>query len=143
MEVTYLLAPLIGYLTAGSLNFAINTLRVGQWAFGNIGMGGMPSTHNTITSSTFFAIAFGESFFSPIAAVAFMVGIIVAIDSMDLRRKMEKHAILISTELGKTNDEAKNLVTKLGHRPIEVIVAWALGCTVGYVLVLLKQLYPL
>ena len=87
----------------------------------------MPSTHNTITSSTFFAIAFGESFFSPIAAVAFMVGIIVAIDSMDLRRKMEKHAILISTELGKTNDEAKNLVTKLGHRPIEVIVAWALG----------------
>ena len=56
MEYSYLLTPLLGYLLAGGLKFAINSIKFRRWAFSNIGMGGMPSTHNTIASSTFFSI---------------------------------------------------------------------------------------
>ena len=138
MVISYLLAPIIGFLAAGSLKFAINTFRFRKLAFSHIGMGGMPSTHNTITSTTFFTIAFGEGLTSPITAVALMVCMVVAIDSIDLRRKMEKHAKLIALELGKVNVEAKNLRTKLGHKPIEVAVGWCLGALLGFSMILIN-----
>ena len=134
MEISYLFAPFLGYLVAGSIKFGINTMRAKQLAFSNIGMGGMPSTHNTITSTTFFAISFGEGFNSSAAAVALMVCFIVAIDSMDLRKKIESHAALIVRELAKTSVEARNIRTKLGHKPAEVVVAWVIGAALGYIL---------
>ena len=138
MEIPYILAPIIGYIAAGSIKFALNTLQSKQLAFSKVGMGGMPSTHNTITSSTFFTLALGEGFNSSAAAIAFTICIIVAIDSMDLRRKLETHARLISAELGKANDEAKNIRIKLGHKPTEVLVAWALGMGIGYSLTMIN-----
>ena len=139
MTVHYILAPIIGYLAAGSLKFAINTLKLRKITFATIGMGGMPSTHNTIASTTFFTIGFGEGFTSPVAAVSLMVCIIVAVDSMDLRRKIEQHAILIALELGKANEKAKNLRTKLGHKPVEVAVGWCLGAFLGFSILLIKS----
>ena len=134
MEIPYILAPIAGYIVAGSLKFALNTWRSRQLAFSHIGLGGMPSTHNTITSSTFFTVVFVEGFYSSVSAVAFSVSIIVAIDSMDLRRKLETHALLISAELSKVSTKAKNMRLKLGHTPMEVIVAWVLGMGIGYTL---------
>ena len=134
MEIAYLTAPVVGYLAAGSLKFAINSLKFRKLAVKEIGMGGIPSTHNTITSTSFFSIAFGEGFMSPVSAVAFTVCIIVAIDSVDLRRKLEDHATLLSLELGDVNNLAKNLRTKLGHRPLEVLAGWCLGAVCAVVL---------
>ena len=85
----YILAPIVGYFVAGGLKFFLNSLTYRKLAFTNIGMGGMPSTHNCICSSTFFTIGIGEGFSSPVTAVAFTVSIIVAIDSMDLRKKLK------------------------------------------------------
>lgn len=134
MEASYLLAPIIGYFVAGSLKFSINIFKTWKWDFSNIGMGGMPSTHNTITSSTFFTLAFGEGWQSPIVAVALAVCIVVGIDSTDLRRKIESHAKVISMELGKVNEIAKNIRTRIGHSPLEVIAGWAVGAVIGYLL---------
>ncbi len=127
MAIPYLIAPVVGYLAAGSLKFAVNSVKLRKLAVKEIGMGGIPSTHNTITSTTFFSIVFGEGFMSPVSAVAFTVCIVVAIDSVDLRRKLEDHATLLSMELGNVNNLAKNLRTKLGHRPVEVLAGWGLG----------------
>lgn len=138
MSVKFLFAPIIGYLVAGTLKFIINTIQSHAPAYDKIGMGGMPSTHNTISSTTFFAIAFAEGFSSSIAALAFTVCILVAIDSIDLRRKVETHAVIISHELGSVNENAKNLRTKLGHRPIEVIAAWVLGAILGFLIALVN-----
>ena len=137
MTTLYILAPVVGYLVAGSLKFAINTFKLRQLAFTGIGMGGIPSTHNTIASTTFFTIGFGEGFTAPVAAVSLMVGIVVAIDSMDLRRKIEHHAILIALELGKVNEDARSLRTRLGHKPIEVAVGWSLGALLGFATMLI------
>lgn len=135
MEFNYILIPLIAYFTAGTVKFAINSLKSRKWAFSNIGMGGMPSTHNTITSSTFFAIGFGEGFGSPVAAVALMVSVIVGLDSLDLRRKIELHAIFISKELRKMNSDTPKIRTKIGHTPIEVLGGWLLGGLLAYLLI--------
>ena len=96
MEFIYILTPLIAYLTAGGLEFVINSLRIGKWAFSNIGMGGMPGTHNIITSSIFFAIGLREGFGSSVTALVLMVSVILGVGSLDLRRKIEHHALFIS-----------------------------------------------
>ena len=132
MELSYLLTPLLGYLLAGGFKFAINSVKLRRWAFSNIGMGGMPSTHNTIASSTFFSIGFGEGFYSPITAVAFAVSFLVCIDSLDLRHKIEEHAKILSDELGNLNENAKNLRTRIGHSVREVLAGWLLGGVIGY-----------
>ena len=123
----YILAPIVGYFVAGGLKFFLNSLTYRKLAFTNIGMGGMPSTHNCICSSTFFTIGIGEGFSSPVTAIAFTVSIIVAIDSMDLRQKIEDHALIISSEYGKVSRKAKNLRTSIGHKPKEVLAGWILG----------------
>ena len=134
MNIIFIVAPVFGYFLAGSLKFFLNGIRTKAWKLDNIGMGGLPSTHNTITSSTFFTISFIEGFDSSASGVALMICLIVAIDSMDLRRKLEKHAVLISEELGKKNEAAKNIRKKLGHSPIEVLAGWLLGVAIGYFL---------
>lgn len=132
MENNYLLVPIFGYLLAGFVKFLINSIKTKRLAFYKIGLGGLPSTHNTITASTFFSLGFGEGFYAPSTAVAFTLAIIVAIDSMDLRKKLEQHARIIVTELINENKGPTKIRTQLGHSPSEVITAWILGATIGY-----------
>ena len=132
MQNNYLFVPIFGYLIAGLIKFLINSYKIKRWAFYKIGLGGMPSTHNTITASTFFSLGFGEGFYAPSTALAFTLAIIVAIDSMDLRKKLEQHARIIVAELANKNKSSTKVRTKLGHSPSEVITAWVLGAIIGY-----------
>ena len=134
MDFIYILSPLLGFLVAGGTKFLLNSFKAQKLAFSNIGMGGMPSTHNTITSSTFFTIGFGDGFDSPATAVAFMVCIIVGIDSLDLRQKIQQHAIFISKELEKLNTSEQKIRTKIGHNPKEVLMGWSIGALLGCLL---------
>ena len=135
MESPYVLAPIVGYLGAGSAKFLLNSLKSRAWAFDEIGMGRMPSTHNTITSTTFFSIGFGEGFFSPACSVALALMVVVAIDSMDLRSKIETHAVILSEEFGADNAKASVLRLRLSHSVSEVIAGFFLGAVMGFVLV--------
>ena len=135
MSFSYFISPFVGYLAAGSLKFAVNSMKTKRMAIERIGLGGFPSTHNTITSTTFFSIAFSEGFLSPIAAVALMVCIIIAIDSIDLRRKIQDHAIILNEELGKRNNKVKQLRESLGHSPAEVLFSWIFGGVLGFVII--------
>ena len=135
MSFSYFISPFVGYLAAGSLKFAVNSLKTKRMAIERIGLGGFPSTHNTITSTTFFTIAFSEGFLSSIASVALMVSIVVAIDSIDLRRKIQGHAIIINKELEKRNSKVKPLRESLGHSPGEVLFSWIFGGILGFVII--------
>ena len=132
MEFLYFSAPIIGYLGAGTIKFFLNSIKLGSWAFKDIGMGSMPSTHNTITSTTFFILGFGEGFSSPICGVALALMIIVAIDSLDLRKKIEGHAKVLFKNFSDTNPEASKLRLKLSHTPSEVLGGIILGAIIAY-----------
>ena len=70
MDYSYLLTPFIAWLIAGSLKFAINTIRAEKLAFELIGYGGLPSNHAAIVSSMAGLIAFKEGVQHPAFGVA-------------------------------------------------------------------------
>lgn len=135
MDFLYISAPPLGYLGAGIIKFLLNSFKIGNWAFEDVGMGGMPSTHNTITSTTFFVLGFSEGFSSPICGVSLALMIIVAIDSLDLRKKIEGHAKILFKEFSETSTTAAGLRLKLSHTASEVLGGLVLGAALGYCLV--------
>ena len=132
MDLLYVIAPLMGYLCAGTIKLFLNSIKAGRWAYKDVGMGSMPSTHNTITSTTFFVLGFAEGFSSPICGVALTLMIIVAIDSLDLRKKIEGHAKVLFKNFSDTNPDAANLRLRIGHSPTEVLGGITLGAMIAY-----------
>ena len=61
----YLVAPLVGWLVAGSLKFAINSLKLRGPAWRDVGYGGIPSTHTTIVSTTVVLIGLRDGWNTP------------------------------------------------------------------------------
>jgi len=91
-------------------------------------MGNFPSTHNTITSSTYFTIVFIDGFDSLIAMVGLTIMIIVAIDSLDLRKQIESHARILINNF----DDKVKIREKIGHKFHEVIGGMVLGLAIAY-----------
>ena len=132
MDYAYAVTPLLAWLVAGSLKFMINSAKAGQWAFGQIGYGGMPSNHSAIVSSTATLIALKEGISSPAFGVAVTVAFIVILDATSLRRQVGKHAKNINILMG-SGDCSQQLRERMGHKPSEV----AGGCLVGLVVALI------
>ncbi len=126
----YLYAPIVGYLVAGTLKFLINSIKLKKLAFSEIGLGNFPSTHNCIVSTTFFTIGLTEGFTSPTATLAMALCLIVTIDSIDLRKKIENHAILLE----ELSNKDKFIRTKLGHDIYEVIAGYLIGIVLALIL---------
>ena len=125
------MAPLVAFLTAGILKFIFNSIRLRKLAFSEIGLGNFPSTHNCIVSTTFFSIALTQGFTSPMSAIALSLCLIVSIDSLDLRNKIEGHAKLLK-ELSSTD---KKIKTKIGHKIHEVLGGYLLGLILALILI--------
>ncbi|HZH28444.1 MAG TPA: divergent PAP2 family protein [Azospirillaceae bacterium] len=136
MDIAYPLAPVAGYLAAGSLKFAINTLKEGRLAFGRIGLGGIPSTHTTIVWTTCWLLGLKVGFGTPWFAVALTLAVIVMIDAMDLRRKVGLHAAALKT-LYPADPVVQALRERMGHSPVEVLAGVATGGVCALVLNLL------
>src|SRR3989344_7789973 len=95
----YAVAPIIGYIAAGSLKFFVNSFQQGRPAFHAIGLGGIPSTHTTIVATVATVIAAGEGIFSASFSIAFGLSLVVIIDAIDLRRKIGSHAVILRRNL--------------------------------------------
>ncbi|WAJ29240.1 divergent PAP2 family protein [Antarcticirhabdus aurantiaca] len=126
MDLAYPLAPLLGYLAAGSLKFAINSVADRSAAFGRIGLGGAVSTHTTIVATTFWLIGLKEGFGTPAFSVALTLAVIVIIDAMDLRQRIGRHVGHFK-RLHPEDAEIARLRERMGHKPQEVAAGLALG----------------
>ena len=129
----YVLAPFVGWVAAGSLKFLLNTLASGKLAFHQVGLGRMPSTHTTVVCTTAALVGFGEGVATPVFAIALTLALVVIIDALDLRRRLESHAVAIN-RLGLERPEWNELRERLGHRPTEVLAGIILGVALGWVL---------
>lgn len=130
-ELNFLLAPFIGYFVAGAIKFAINSARVKKIDFKNIGLGGFPSTHNTITSTVAANVGFSVGFNTIEFSICLGLMLIVFIDSTDLRQKLSKHAVIINSLSKKENKTV--LKENIGHSIIEGIAGIVLGFLIGFV----------
>lgn len=52
MDVTYVLAPFTAWFVAGSLRLAINFVRSSRLTWDQVRLGGLPSNHTAVVSST-------------------------------------------------------------------------------------------
>jgi len=135
MDYSYLLTPFVAWLVAGSLKFAINSLRAGKLAFGLIGYGGLPSNHSAIVSSMAALIAFKEGIQHPAFGVAIALAFIVLLDANSLRRQIGKQAQAINQLAREANTaQASPLRERIGHTKLELAAGIVVGVLVAYVI---------
>jgi acid phosphatase family membrane protein YuiD len=135
MDYAYLLTPFIAWLVAGSLKFAINSLRAGKLAFGLIGYGGLPSNHSAIVSSMAALIALKEGIQHPAFGVAVALAFIVLLDANSLRRQIGKQAKAINQLTREANTaQALPLRERIGHTKLELAAGIVVGVLVAYVI---------
>ncbi|MBU4611148.1 divergent PAP2 family protein [Achromobacter sp. GG226] len=130
MEFAYLVTPFAAWLTAGSLKFAINSLRAGRGAVGLIGYGGMPSNHSAIVTSMTVLIALREGIAHPAFGVALTVAFIVMMDAASLRRQVGIHARALN-RLGSRRLDGSALRERIGHSRAEIAGGILTGAAVG------------
>lgn len=130
MDLAYLLTPFLAWLVAGSLKFAVNSLRAGKLAFGLIGYGGFPSNHSAIVASTAALIALREGLGHPAFGVAVTLAFVVTMDANSLRRQVGRHAEAIN----RLNANATNptpLRERMGHTRAEILGGLVVGALVA------------
>lgn len=126
MSLIYAASPIAAYLVAGTTKFLVNCTRERRIAFDLVGLGGLPSTHTTITTTIATLIGLREGVDTPVFGLALSFALIVAIDAMDLRRKVGLHAQELNRLLHGV-PEARQLRTRVGHSPVEIIAGIVMG----------------
>jgi uncharacterized protein len=130
MDLSYLLTPLLAWLVAGSLKFAINSWKSGRPAFGQIGYGGMPSNHSAIVCSTAALIALREGLGHPAFGVALTLAAIVMLDANSLRRQIGRQAAAIN-RLAQSAPSDPPLRERMGHTVPEILGGIVVGVGVA------------
>lgn len=130
MDLSYALTPVLAWLIAGALKFAINSIKAGQLAFGLIGYGGLPSNHSAIVSSMAALIALKEGIGHPAFGVAVTLAFIVVMDANSLRGQVGKHALTINRLSGDDKGHAA-LRERIGHSRVEIVAGVLVGIGVA------------
>lgn len=134
MDLSYLLTPFLAWLVAGSLKFAINSLRARQLAFSQVGYGGLPSNHSSIVSSVAALIAFKDGIDTPAFGLAVALAMIVMFDANSLRRQVGKQAEAINRHMSGQGAEA--LRERMGHSRVEILAGILTGVVVAWLVFL-------
>ena len=107
----------------------------GGMPFGNMGSGGMPSSHSAMTCAMLMMVGFTEGFSSSVFALAFCFSGVVMYDAAGVRRSTGKNAAVLNRLIDRlatdgTFDE-EHLKELVGHTPIQVLAGALLGILVG------------
>lgn len=129
-KFSYLIAPFLAWLVAGSLKFLINSIRAGKLAFGLIGYGGLPSNHSAIVSSTAALVALKVGIDSPAFGVALTLAFIVLLDANSLRQQVGKHAVALN-RLTSGQGTFLALRERMGHTKFEMLAGVLVGVLVA------------
>jgi acid phosphatase family membrane protein YuiD len=131
VDVAYAIAPFTGWFIAGGMKFAINFLRSRKLVWDHIGLGGLPSNHTAVVSSTAILVGLREGVNTAPFAIAATLAIIVMFDALNLRREVGTHAAALNELL---RGDAKRLPFRehVGHQQVEVLTGFlvGLGCAV-------------
>lgn len=131
--MAYAIAPFAGWFVAGSLKFAVNSLRSRRLAWDQLGLGGMPSTHTAVVSTTAALIGLREGIHTAFFSIAATLAIIVILDATNVRREIGAHAAALN-DLLKDHPERWQFREHLGHRQIEVLSGLLVGLVCALVL---------
>lgn len=131
LDLSYALTPLLAWLVAGGLKFAINSLHARRLAFDMIGYGGLPSNHAAIVCSTAALIALREGVSHPAFGVACTLAFVVMLDATSLRRQVGRHAQVLNRLTANATAPTPPLRERVGHTRLELMVGALVGIAVG------------
>lgn len=126
----YLIIPFMTAVMCQVIKVLLEYIRTKRFNINRFfdGMGGMPSTHSTLTSSLTTIIYLNYGVTSILFALSLFFSLIVIYDSMGIRYESGNQARVINKVVG------TNLKEKLGHNPLEVLAGVVLGITLGIVM---------
>lgn len=131
--MSYAIAPLFGWLVAGTLKSIINSIKARKLQFDLVGYGGLPSTHSTVVCTTASLIALRDGTNTPAFAVAMTVAILVMMDAVSFRRWVGGHATVLNL-LSANQPEYPRHRERIGHKPVEIAAGIVLGILCAFVL---------
>jgi len=131
MSMAYAIVPLLAWLTAGSLKFAVNSIAQRRLAFAAIGYGGCPSNHSAIVCSMAVLVALREGIGHPAFGVSITLAFIVLLDAGGLRRQVGLQARAIN-QLQSASPQARVLRERMGHRRRELLAGAVVGGAVAW-----------
>lgn len=131
VSLAYAVVPLLAWVTAGSLKFALNSVAQRRLAFGAIGYGGCPSNHSAIVCSTAALIALREGMDHPAFGVSITLAFIVLLDAGGLRRHVGLQARVIN-QLQTASPQRSVLRERMGHRRRELLAGAVVGGAVAW-----------
>ena len=141
-----LTVALLAWFVAQVLKTLINFILLGKFQLERMwGDGGMPSAHSATVCAMVIATARSEGFGSAIFAVAAVVAIITMHDAMGVRRETGEQAKVLNKMIEQWIDVTEknapflqnmHLKEMVGHRPLQVLAGFVVGCVVG-------ALYPM
>ncbi len=138
MDITYLVTPLVAWLSVGPLKFLINSARTRRWAFDLVGNGGFPSNHSAVVTSMATLIALREGIGHPAFGVAVTLAFIVMIDANSLRQHVGKHAEALN-RLAAGTSGFQHLRERMGHTLVEIGGGVCTGVGIGFLVHLVSR----
>lgn len=132
MDYSYLLAPLVAWLIAQLIKFAIHAFK-GDIDLGKLyESGGMPSAHTALIVAVTTTIGVLEGGQSAIFGFALSIALIIVYDAVGVRRSSGLQAEAIRL-LYRSESERNNLDLGMarGHTPSEIVGGASVGLLVG------------
>jgi uncharacterized protein len=140
-----LVDTLTAWLLAQFLKVPIHYLKTHQmkWAMW-FSVGGMPSSHSALVTSTALSVGINEGFNTAIFVISLTLAMVVVYDSMGIRRQAGFHAqqinLLVEELLSGHPVSDKRLKEVLGHTPREVVGGVLLGLVIPLLFSLLRSI---
>ncbi len=139
MDITYLVTPVLTWLTVGPIKFLITSVRQRRLAFDLVGNGGFPSNHSAVVTSMATLIALREGMADPAFGVAVTLAFIVMIDANSLRQHVGRQAAAINRLAGP--GAAMPLRERMGHTLVEIGGGICTGIAVAFAIHYLSRAF--
>lgn len=133
-----LLAPIVSWLVAQGIKFALFLRKDGLQFMDLFVSGGFPSSHTASIVAPAILLGLRNGLDDPLFAVITILACLVMYDAVGVRRSSGEQALAIKELAVKTG---KTLTTRMhaakGHTPTEVAAGFVLGVAVGFAFYLL------
>ena len=138
----YLLIPLVALVITQFFKLGVDyvrgTTRGFSWSDLN-SYGGMPSAHSAMFASSITVVAYRLGVDSFAFAISVIMYLVVVRDAMGIRWHLGEHGAILKQlieEHVKDHDHITHdkIVTRLGHRPIEVAVGTLCGVVIAFIM---------
>jgi len=134
----FLLAPVLSFLLAQSIKFALKARHKKLKAKDFFAYSSMPSSHTATVVSLAIMVLLKEGVSSPLFAIMLVVSSVVITDAVGLRNYLGQHGKTLNVlvedlkedELIEKNAYPK-LLEQIGHRPIEILAGGLLGAAIS------------